>query len=82
MIKIHVMFFSTIRSIIGRKTLDVELPAGSSVKDLKDKISEIYPHAGSAMEGMLTSVNRIFSDDDTILADDPEIAFFPHITGG
>ncbi|MCK4489449.1 MAG: MoaD/ThiS family protein [Anaerolineales bacterium] len=34
------------------------------------------------MESMLTAVNRIFSEDDTALPDQAEIAFFPHISGG
>jgi molybdopterin converting factor small subunit len=82
MIKVKVLLFATIRSIIGQKKLEIELPEGSTVRDLKNRITEIYPHAGQAMESMLTSVNRIFSDDDTCLNDQAEIAFFPHISGG
>ncbi|MGB2954408.1 MAG: MoaD/ThiS family protein [Anaerolineales bacterium] len=82
MIKVQVLFFATIRAIIGLKEMEIELAAGSTVRDLKQKISEMYPHAGPAMESMLTAVNRIFSDDDTSLSDQAEIAFFPHISGG
>ena len=82
MIKVQVLFFATIRAIIGLKEMEIELAAGSTVRDLKQKISEMYPHAGPAMESMLTAVNRIFSDDDTSLPDKAEIAFFPHISGG
>ena len=82
MIKVQVLFFATIRAIIGLKEMEIELAAGSTVRDLKQKISEMYPHAGPAMESMLTAVNRIFSDDDTSLPDQAEIAFFPHISGG
>lgn len=82
MIKVQVLFFATIRAIIGLKEMEIELAAGSTVWDLKQKISEMYPHAGPAMESMLTAVNRIFSDDDTSLPDKAEIAFFPHISGG
>ena len=82
MIKVQVLFFATIRAIIGFKEMEIELTAGSTVRDLKQKITEMYPHAGPAMESMLTAVNRIFSDDDTSLPDQAEIAFFPHISGG
>ena len=82
MIKVQVLFFATIRAIIGLKEMEIELAAGSTVRDLKQKISEMYPHAGPAMESMLTAVNRIFSDEDTSLPDQAEIAFFPHISGG
>ena len=82
MIKVQVLFFATIRSIVGLKEMEIELTSGSTVRDLKQKIIEIYPHAGPAMESMLTAVNRIFSEDDTALPDQAEIAFFPHISGG
>jgi molybdopterin converting factor small subunit len=82
MISVKVLFFASIRSIIGLKEIEVELTAGSNVRDLKKTITEIYPHAGPTIDSMLASVNRIFSDDDTCLNNQAEIAFFPHITGG
>jgi molybdopterin converting factor small subunit len=82
MITVQVLFFATIRSIIGLKKMEIELPEGSTVRDLKDRITDLYPHADQAIESMLTSVNRIFSDEDTCLIDQAEIAFFPHISGG
>ncbi len=82
MIQVQVLFFASIRSMIGQKELGVELLPGSNVHDLKQKIIELYPHTDLAMKTMLTAVNRVFSDDDTLLADQAEIAFFPHIAGG
>ena len=82
MIQIRVLFFASIRALIGQKEIDLELPEGASVSDLKQKISSLYPQADQAMQHMLTSVNRVFSDDDTILSDQAEVAFFNHIAGG
>jgi molybdopterin converting factor small subunit len=31
---------------------------------------------------MLASVDKVFSKDDTILFDQAEVGFFPHISGG
>lgn len=82
MITVKVLFFATIRSAIGIKDLELEVPENSSIQDLKDIISDLYPHAKPTMEFMLTSVNRVFSDEMTIIPDQAEIAFFPHISGG
>ena len=82
MITVKVLLFSTIRSTIGEKELVLELPAGSSVLDLKRKISSMYPRSEPTLEFMLASVNRIFSNDDTILKDQAEVGLFPHISGG
>lgn len=82
MIRVKVLFFSSIRSALGLKEIEVELTPGSTVRDLKKTITEMYPLAEPTIDSMLASVNRIFSDDDTCLSDQAEIAFFPHITGG
>jgi molybdopterin converting factor small subunit len=82
MITVQVLFFATVRAIIGMKELKVNLPPDSSVLDLKRKIVDLYPHTGPVMESMLVSVNRVFSDDCAVLPDQAEVAFFPHISGG
>jgi molybdopterin converting factor small subunit len=82
MIKVKVLLFSTIRSVIGQKELVIELPLGSTVLDLKQRLAQIYPQAEQPLEFMLASVDRVFSKDDTILSDQAEVGFFPHISGG
>lgn len=82
MITVKVLFFATIRDIIGEKEIEVELPEGSQVRDLKDSIVKTYPQAGKAMPTMLTSVNHVFSDGKTVLEEGAEVAFFPHVSGG
>jgi len=82
MITVHVLFFATIREIIGEKEKAVQLPNGSTVQDLKNKIITQYPHAERPMETMLASVDHVFSDEEKILDDGAEVAFFPHVSGG
>lgn len=82
MITVEVHFFATIRALIGKKTLTVKLPEGATVKDVKQEIARRYPQAGQALEVMLPSVNRVFSEDQTPVGEGAEIAFFPHVGGG
>jgi molybdopterin converting factor small subunit len=82
MITVNILFFSTIRAIIGHKNLVLELPDGSTVRDLKGEIGCRFPDSAQAILTMLTSVNRVFSSDDTVLADQAEVAFFPFVSGG
>jgi molybdopterin converting factor small subunit len=82
MISVRVLLFSTIRGIIGERELFLDLPEDSTVGDLKEEIARIYPASDSAVRTMLTAVNRVFSDDDTELPDQAEVAFFPHVAGG
>ena len=82
MITIQVYLFSTIRARIGKKRLEIELPPGSKVEDLKQVLAEQYPQAASTVNFMLTSVNQVFSDDNTLLPDNAQVALFPHVSGG
>ncbi len=82
MIKINVFLFSTIRAIIGQKEIALELPDDSTVLDLKVEIGRLFPHSEGAVKTMLTSVNRVFSNDEEILSDQAEVAFFPFVSGG
>lgn len=82
MITIKISFFATIRAIIGEKSILLKIPAGSTVSDLKKILIQKYPEAGEAFPGMLTSINRVFSQDQDLIPDDAEVAFFPHIAGG
>jgi molybdopterin converting factor small subunit len=82
MIRVNVLFFSTIRAIIGLKKLVLELPVDSTVLDLKIEIGFLYPNSAQAVKTMLTSVNKVFSNDEKILCDQAEVAFFPFVSGG
>jgi molybdopterin converting factor subunit 1 len=82
MMKVKVLFFATIRDIVGEKEIEITLPEGSQVRDLKTALIERYPQAEQAMPTMLTSVNHVFSDGKTELSDGAEVAFFPHVSGG
>ena len=82
MIIVKIFLFSTIRARIGKKQLELKLPAGSSINDLKLVLIDLYPDAAPTVRNMFSSVNQVFSGDETILPDRAEIAFFPHVSGG
>jgi molybdopterin converting factor small subunit len=82
MISVRVLLFSTIRGIIGERELSLDLPEDSTIGDLKEEIARLYPASDPAVRSMLTAVNRIFSEDETVLPDQAEVAFFPHVAGG
>ena len=82
MITVRVLFFSTIRARVGKKHIQVELPPGARVEDLKREIARLYPEGAATIDSMLASVNQVFSEDSTEIPDQAEVAFFPYVTGG
>jgi len=82
MITVKILLFSTIRARIGKKELERSLPVGSTVNDLKMVLIDQYPAAAPTVRNMLSSVNQVISSDETIIPDQAEVAFFPHVSGG
>jgi molybdopterin converting factor subunit 1 len=80
---ITVLFFATLRSQAGIKALELELPPESRVADLKLVVGARFPQVAPALlETALVSVNREYADDEQIIPDGAEVAFFPPVSGG
>ena len=87
--KVKVKAFFTLREKLGWKEKTVELPEGSTVRDL----IEVFPVIKQEIErykskgyNMIIMVNgrhiEFLNGLDTVLKDGDEIAFFPPAAGG
>ncbi len=54
--KVQVKLFASFREIVGSKEEALELPAGSTVKDLLDKYIERYPKMSRYRDHIILSV--------------------------
>lgn len=81
--KINLLFFATLRSLTGLKSIELEMLPGSRVADLKSLIAERFPEVAPALvQTVLVSVNREYADDEQIIPDGAEVALFPPVSGG
>jgi molybdopterin converting factor subunit 1 len=81
--KINLLFFATLRSFTGLKSMELELPPGSRVADLKLVVGKRFPQVAPALvETVLVSVNREYADDDQLISEGAEVALFPPVSGG
>ena len=90
-----VSFYATIRAIVGEKTLEIDLPDGSSIRDLLDRLIEHCPPLGERLldaDGKLSRSVQVFVDGrsashlpdglETKLCDDHAVDIFPAVAGG
>ncbi len=90
-----VNFYATLRQIIGQKTIDIPLPAGSSMKDLVDVIVAQFPKMHPELldeSGRIYGHLHLFINGrdapylenalDTIVQEDDKIDIFPAVGGG
>jgi molybdopterin synthase sulfur carrier subunit len=92
---VKISFYATIRAIVGAKTLDIDLPGGSSIQQLLDRLVEHCPPLAEKLldpEGKLSRSVQVFVDGrsalhlpeglETKLRDDQSVDIFPAVGGG
>jgi molybdopterin converting factor subunit 1 len=81
-IKLNLLFFATIRDHMGARQLDLEMPLGTGVAELKQELVARIPEAAPAIDNALVSINREYAFGEEPIPDGAEVAFFPHVSGG
>lgn len=82
MSEVVVLFFATFRDLAGSDKKIIDLPDGSTVKDLKLHLQEEIPNLASGMDYALIAINREYAFDEDIVPEGAEIAVFPPVSGG
>jgi len=81
-VQVRLLFFASIKDIVGARQIDVELPSGSTVGQLLGLLEEKYPRIAGYRSILLTSVNEEYAKPDTTITDGDEVAIFPPVSGG
>ena len=90
-----VSLYATIRAIAGAKTLELDLPDGSSIRELLDRLVQRCPPLAEKLfdaDGKLSRSVQVFVDGrsslhlpdglETRLRADQSVDIFPAIAGG
>ena len=81
MIALNILFFGSLKTYFGNHQL-IEIPHGSSVKDLLLHLKQNVPEAGEILTSCQVAVNSMLEKDDYLLIDCHEIAILPPFSGG
>lgn len=80
--KVRVRCFAAAREIVGTGELIVDLPEGSTLRQLLDQIQGRFPRLQGLAGSLLFSVNREYAASDRTLAAEDEVALIPPVSGG
>jgi MoaD family protein len=80
--RVRVKCFAAAREIVGTGEIVVDLPEGSTLTQLLDRIQGQFPRLRGLAGSLLFSVNREYAPSDTRLAADDEVALIPPVSGG
>ena len=81
MIKINIKCFSHVKYALKVDKLELEMPQGSTLKTLEEKIRAM---ASGELDGisLRMALNRKYTVDDIVLKEGDEVAFIPPVQGG
>ena len=82
MIKVTVRFFAAPREAIGKGDIAREIPAGTTVGELINLLTEEYTILRAYTRFISVAVNRAYVGMQTELHDGDEVACLPPVGGG
>ena len=79
---INVRLFARLRELAGRDLIEIDLPAGATVADLRRKLAESFPALQGMLDHCAVAVNEEFADNNLTLPLGAEVAVLPPVSGG
>ena len=79
---IDILYFATLKDLIGHRKEELEVPDGSTIADLKNKLGERGERVALAVNVALFSINREFAFAEERLTEGDEVGVFPPVSGG
>jgi MoaE-MoaD fusion protein len=80
--RIRVLAFASAGDALGRESLELELPAGSRVAELRARLEQDHPRLGPLWERLAIAVEGEIATPTTPLAEGVEVALLPPVSGG
>jgi molybdopterin converting factor subunit 1 len=80
--RVKIFLFAILSEYVGAKTVELEVPAGTTVAMVKELLVKKYPKMASVQKSIMTAVNREYAAGDQIIPLNAEIALFPPVSGG
>ena len=80
--KIQVRLFAAARQLCDASEVEVDLPAGSNVGQLRSALAEQYPALAALAPHLMFAAASQYVNDKTPLVGNLEIACIPPVSGG
>ena len=81
--RVKVKFFASYRELIGEDEEEFQLEKGAMLKNLRTLVVSTHPVFKDVEGSMLASLNEtLVEDEEILLKEGDEVAFFPSSSGG
>ena len=79
---VRLLFFASLKDIVGARELRFDLAAHATVSDLLSRLEISYPRLKDYRQVVLTAINEEYVGKTARIADGDEVALLPPVTGG
>ena len=79
---VTVLLFASARDAVGASETTVELPAGSTVADLRVALSAAFPKLASVLPTAHIAVDQEYAEPGVVIPARAEVALIPPVSGG
>jgi len=80
--QVRVLFFATLKDIVGARQMQLDVPAGATVADVLTRLEGRFPRIKDYRPVVLTAVNEEYVAQSTRVEEGDEVAVFPPVSGG
>jgi MoaD family protein len=79
---VNIQFFSYFKDLTGCDRLTEQLPAGSTIHDLLERLHRRFPKLADMRKSTLIAVGIDYQDRGYVLHEGDEVSLFPPVQGG
>jgi molybdopterin converting factor subunit 1 len=80
--KLKIRYFGSASEDAGTSEETIEIPDGTGMGEVHEKLSEIHPAIGKRWGNLLVALNQSYVSGDAAVKNGDEIAIFPAVSGG
>jgi molybdopterin synthase catalytic subunit len=80
--KVQVLLFARARELAGRNFVEVELPEGTTVADLRERLGSALPGLAGFVQRCAVAVGGEYVAEGDVVREGAEVAVIPPVSGG
>jgi len=81
-VKVRVRLFAVAKQVAGRESVEIDLPEGASIAQLRDQLGARVPPLAGIVGQMMFAVDVQYANDQTPIPPGADVACIPPVSGG
>ncbi len=82
MMKVKVLYFSSIKDRLKKNSEDIDIPENTSVEEFLSLLKKKYPEIADILDNVMVAVNEEYVDKEHLLKENDIVALIPPVSGG